>query len=509
MQLGLGELTSQAQDLVAGGDLAGARDLLAPALSAADPSPARSTPELAEAAGLYARILVALGQPHDARPWAAYAYSALTRLYGSDDERTVTAGSALAAILHRVGSHSRAAHLYRLVIDELTAVDGPESQRVLNAHADLATVEHARGDCAGALNRLEEAWELHREVYGDGHPGGIKMLAKLAAMARDCGLPELAADHFALAQELCRAHLSPDHPLVAQVAALAAGTGAGTTAAASVVPPPRSPYEAQLDSDDLLLDGPPWQDNIGTPLTDDMPFSAAHYPPEAAAPDDRPEPVIGTAAADPAAERPGRARGWERLRVLRITRQRRPVDPAVVYRTRESNQLLPVVIAALVILLLGTIAVAAGVALVDGSRSGGGSGSTGAPGATTGPPRTARPSTTAPPATAGPASTVIPSPVVVAPFSPGAAPTGVALNDSRDAITLNWTYPAGATGPVVISGSRRGLEPRPLKELPAGEHSYVVYGLDRNIDFCFSVAIRYDPQTLGRAPTVCTTRTGG
>ncbi|WLS45438.1 tetratricopeptide repeat protein [Micromonospora profundi] len=221
MPSGFGELTDQAQHLVSAGDLAGAQRLLADALTDADPRPANATPELAEAASLQARVLVALGEPHSARGWAAFTYAASTRLHGRSDPRTVAAAATLAAVLHRVGSHSRAARLYQEVIIELTAQDGPESLRVLAAHADLATVEYARGQCTVARDRLQDAWELHREVYGDGHPSGIKMLARLGAMQRDCGQFTEAHDNLALARELSRQHLPADDPLAQQVAALA------------------------------------------------------------------------------------------------------------------------------------------------------------------------------------------------------------------------------------------------------------------------------------------------
>ena len=133
----------------------------------------------------------------------------------------MAAAATLAAVLHRVGSHSRAARLYQEVIIELTAQDGPESLRVLAAHADLATVEYARGQCTVARDRLQDAWELHREVYGDGHPSGIKMLARLGAMQRDCGQFAEAHDNLALARELCRQHLARRRP------AGRAGGGAG------------------------------------------------------------------------------------------------------------------------------------------------------------------------------------------------------------------------------------------------------------------------------------------
>ncbi|MEV0720551.1 tetratricopeptide repeat protein, partial [Asanoa sp. NPDC050611] len=221
MSIGLGDLTARAQDRIHAGDLAGAEELLGNALAKADPSPATATGELALAAALQAKVLLTLGEAHGARGWASYAFSAATRLYGAHDPRTTDTATTLAAVLHRVGAHERAARLYHDVILELSATEGPESARVLAAHADLATVEYARGDCATARTRLEDAWELHREVYGEGHPAGIRMLAKLGAMERDCGRAEDSLAHLALAQELCRTHLPPDHPLVAQVAALA------------------------------------------------------------------------------------------------------------------------------------------------------------------------------------------------------------------------------------------------------------------------------------------------
>ena len=232
MSSGFGDLTVQAHHLVSAGDLAGAQRLLADALTDADPRPANASPELADAAGLQARVLVALGEPHSARGWAAFAYAAATRLYGRADERTITAAATLAAVLHRVGSDARAARLYSDVIIELTARDGPESMRVLAAHADLATVEYARGQCEVARDRLQDAWELHREVYGDDHPSGIKMLAKLGAMERDCGRYADSHEHLTLAEELCRVHLAADDPLAAQVAALSRAARPGPRLAA-------------------------------------------------------------------------------------------------------------------------------------------------------------------------------------------------------------------------------------------------------------------------------------
>src|SRR5882724_10009730 len=116
----LAELTAQAQTLTSAGDLIGAREVLAHVLDpavAADPQ--RATADLAVAAALHARILIALGDPHSARLWAAFAHAAEERLHGPHDERTVAATATHAAVLHRVGNHGRAAQLYHDLVLEL------------------------------------------------------------------------------------------------------------------------------------------------------------------------------------------------------------------------------------------------------------------------------------------------------------------------------------------------------------------------------------------------------
>ncbi|HEX2771341.1 MAG TPA: tetratricopeptide repeat protein [Micromonosporaceae bacterium] len=538
MQLNLDELTAQAHALVDAGDLVGARELLDRALSDADPNPAYTTPELAEAADLYARVLVALGAPQEARKLASYAYSAATRLYGSDDQRTLAAGTALAAILYRVGTHGSrqlSARLYQSLIEELSAVEGPESQRVLYANADLAVLEHLRGESHAALDRMDEAWTQHSEVFGENHPGGIRMLARLGAMERDSGLPELAVEHLALARALSRAHLGSDHPLVAQLTAFMAGSagqrlrdaeGAPLNLGADAppaVPPQRIPYDdAAGVSAEPAYSTQAWPPLIADPLTDDLPFRGEQPPwfveesGVAAEPEVAPDQPAATAAPTgaaagatagaaagaayaEAAREPARpARGWERVRTWRVVRQRRPRSEQALFVPRRGDQgLLPVVIAVLVVVLLGTIAIAAGVALFNDGRADPVVGRTVAPVVTVSPQIT----TVAPNA---PAPTT-----VVAPPPADAPPTGFAINDTRDAVTLNWTYPAGATGPVVISAGLPGREPRVISERPAGTNSYVVHGLPRDTNFCFSVGVRYDAATLSEGPTVCTARAGG
>ncbi|MEU1589066.1 tetratricopeptide repeat protein [Micromonospora sp. NPDC005710] len=550
MSSGFGELTDQAHHLVSSGDLAGAQQLLSDALTDADPRPANATPELAEAASLQARVLIALGEPHSARGWAAFAYAATTRLHGRADPRTVAAAATLAAVLHRVGSHSRAARLYQEVIIELTAQDGPESLRVLAAHADLATVEYARGQCTVARDRLQDAWELHREVYGDGHPSGIKMLARLGGMQRDCGQFAEAHDNLALARELCRQHLPADDPLAAQVAALARAAA--------------NPNHACSDDPPTARDTPVVP-AARVPPPDDGPAESGYHPPAAAThqggavpnprlpsdetvgstggrwstePVDEPSPYPTDPPVPPSVV--GLAGGTEEQPgVYRLHRPATPTDPYAspgpyaspdphspsnpyppsdpysqaepygpvepytpsrllpvpVHRAppEQRNRLVPVLVAGVVVVLLGAAAVIAGVARVDGDDE------------PTPPPASAS-------STAGASASTAPAPNGAAPTSaaaaapPGTPPSAVTLRDTRDSIALKWTYPAGSEGPVVIAGGRTGQTHNIFATLPAGTTSYVIYALNRTNDFCFTIAVAWSTDTVARSKQVCTSR---
>ncbi|WP_433392086.1 tetratricopeptide repeat protein [Micromonospora sp. KLBMP9576] len=536
MPSGFGELTDQAHHLVSAGDLAGAQRLLADALTDADSSPANATPELAEAASLQARVLVALGEPHSARGWAAFAYAATTRLHGRSDQRTVAAAATLAAVLHRVGSWSRAGRLYQEVIIELTALDGPESLRVLAAHADLATVEYARGQCQVARDRLQDAWELHREVYGDGHPSGIKMLARLGAMQRDCGQFAEAHDNLALARELCRQHLPADDQLAAQVAALARAAANPDHACTDTAPVDRDGPFVPAARTPPLGDGPPTAYHpsqpgyrpsgpdpyagpppgpYAEPAADPYAGAPPHAVPTPRQPAEDPPPgwwppdagdqpagdAVPPAVVPLAGGAAGEADGVHRVRPHDAPEepyQPSRLLPVPVHRAppRRNDRLLPFVVGGVAVVLLGTAAVIAGVAGVDGDSA--------PPPAASG---TGTPTATVP--AAGPAGTGTPSaagPTAAAAASPGSPPGAVTLRDSLDSVALRWAYPTGGEGPVVISGGRVGQAQTAFANLPAGTSTFVVYGLNRSTDYCFTVAVVWSTDTIARAQQVCTRR---
>ncbi|MFI5892482.1 fibronectin type III domain-containing protein [Actinoplanes sp. NPDC051513] len=510
----IAELTQRAQTLSSAGDLQGARRVLAGVLDPADAADPRSAdPELALAAALHARILIALGDPHAARLWAAYAHEAEERLHGPRDERTVAAAATHAAVLQRVGHYGRAAQIYERLVHDLTAVDGPDSPRVLAAEADLATAEHAAGHCTSARSRLTGAWVRHRHRHGDAAPAGIKMLARLGAMERECARDAESAEHLALAQELCARYLPADHPLVRQVAALAVAPASGRHVCGRVeqslgprsVPFPRRPTVPDPEQGgDFPPDDPlrPPPDNRPTDPNGTVYQQPLYLADVAQAPGDlngrharadTPPPMPGQRAPGYGPDGRHQTIGSAPASTLAIPPNSERLLPVrtdqPAPRRRQPYLLVAVLIAGIAV----AVAVIA-LTLPDAN------GATGAQ--PTALPSSAPAAATAAPS-AGPASA---GPTTAAPTGDPGAPTGVKLKDNRDSVALSWAYPADAEGPVLVSGGRSGQPLRAFQQLPAGAADYMVYGLNETQNYCFKVSVVYSTDRIAASAPVCTQR---
>ena len=85
-------------------------------------------------------------------------------------------------------------------------------------------------------------------------------------------------------------------------------------------------------------------------------------------------------------------------------------------------------------------------------------------------------------------------------------PDLVAFRTRDDSVSLTWTYPKNAEGPVLISGGRQGTTQRACQQLAAGTGNYVVYGLDEQTNYCFTVAVVYTVNDVAASPQLCTNR---
>jgi hypothetical protein len=256
------------------GDLAGAQELLTELLAALPADPRKARPSQAEAVVLQTGVLLSLGEPHAARGWASYGHLALRRLYGERDRRTLHALGLLAAVLTRVGSHGRAAQRYQNLIEYFSELEGPRSSRVLAARADLATVEHARGQCLAGRSRLTAVIQEHHALFGTADAVGVRMLARLAAMWRDCG--EL--DHAQALLTQAHAYAAGLPSEVHQLLALVATAPADPDHVCSEQPLP----EAQLPPAVLKMPVPVDEDTVLVPVVESpfgRPFSTMSYLP--------------------------------------------------------------------------------------------------------------------------------------------------------------------------------------------------------------------------------------
>ncbi|MEU4688294.1 fibronectin type III domain-containing protein [Actinoplanes sp. NPDC023714] len=511
----LAELTAQAQTLSSAGDLTGAQALLDRVLRDANADPRRATADLAIAAALYARVLIALGDPQAARLWAAFAHAAEERLHGPRDERTIAAAATHAAVLQRIGQHGRAALVYHDLVGALARLDGPEAPRVLAAEADLAIAEHAAGHCGTARARLARAWRHHRETYGDADPAGIKMLARLGAMERECGRDAEAAEHLRLAQELSARHLPADHPLAKQAARLAAAKPTGRHTCGhreQTGGTPFRPFPRRPTVTDPGPSGPaPYPaDAPGMPAADDRPTDpkGSVYPfdgmPE---PDNRPTDPNGGlyqqplylsdvhrlpgdltgrhARADTPPPLPGRKAPdyGDDGKPLPVGTAAPLVPGRKPQRNRSAQPLL------LAAVLAGGVAAAAAVVILTLPDA------DGATEATAPPPPPASPAL-------APSTESAPSPEA----GDRGAPQNVRLRDDGDSVSLQWAYPDGADGPVHLLAGKDGAEPRKFQELAAGASDYVVYSLSETADYCFRVAVDYGSGRIAGSAPVCTRR---
>ncbi|BAL91755.1 hypothetical protein AMIS_65350 [Actinoplanes missouriensis 431] len=518
----LAELTAQAQTLSSAGDLAGARALLDRVLRDANADPRRATADLAIAAALHARVLIALGDPQAARLWAAFAHAAEERLHGARDERTIAAAATHAAVLQRIGQHGRAALVYNDLVGELARLDGPQAPRVLAAEADLAIAEHAAGHCGPARARLARAWRLHREAHGDAAPAGIKMLARLGAMERECGRDAEAAEHLALAQELSSRYLPSDHPLARQAARLSSAKPSGRHACGATEQPggqtggtPFRPFPRRPTvSDPGPVTPPPYPAEApGMPPPDDRPTDprGTVYPiegDEMPPPDNRPTDPNGTvyqqplylsdvhrlpgdltgrhARADTPPPLPGhRAPDYDE------EGKPAPVGTALPVPTEEPRRNRPAHPLLLAAALAGGVAAAAAVVILTLPDADGATGQQAAPPASA-------PLASAPAASA-------PVEKTTAAGEPG-APQNLRLRDNGDSVSLEWVYPKGAGGPVHVAAGKDGAEPRKFQELPAGAADYMVYSLSSTANYCFRVAVEYSADRIADSAPVCTNR---
>jgi hypothetical protein len=542
---------ARARAMVDRRDFPAAQQVLRDLLSRAEGDTARADADQGDAAVLYAAVLLQLGEPHAARGWADHGHTISAMSYGAADRRTLHALGVLAISQHRSGALGRAARHYAQLIALLSVVEGPGSDRTLAARADAATVDHARGLCSNARAQLEEVIDAHQLQHGPTHPLGIRMVARLAGMWRDCGHFDTAHELLARAKSYADStpHADATHRLLAIAGRAPANpehqcgletvepTGSSATNIFPlVVPGPQDlipadrPGVEELSSaegpfSDLHLrdERPPaQQESVYTPQQhSSTPYRATSTPadpypsgpePGYVPPMDWPDDEIFDRGAADAPLSAGRAVAAEPSPAGPIgTADNQPARPAVTtlapmgrphpspaLRQPAAGELRLPVTGLATPVKAGRSPVAVAVAICAAVAAVAALGS-----AVLLARRSDEPATAAQPTGSTTALSPVPTPAAEALQQPV---SNLALTEQNGDVLVTWSYPSAAKGPLVVSVSDLGQPMRPLQSLPAGTERYTVRGLDKGKNYCVTVTMAYGADRMVMATPVCTNR---
>jgi hypothetical protein len=326
-------------------------------------------------------------------------------------------------------------------------------------------------------------------------------------MERECSRDDESRHHLRQAQALCARHLPLDHPLVRQVAAVAAGSASGKHACGQVeqsagpqdapgvqtAPFPRRPTVSEgpdfppADPFRPPPDNRPTDPN-GTVYQQPLYLSDVHRPPGELtgrhARADTPPPMPGQRAPDYGPDGRPEPHGRAPTGTLALPPNSERLRPAVEDEPELPRRRQPFLLAAVLVAGVAAAVVVVVLTLPDANGA-----------------VSPTPSATAGIATSQKAAT--PSPTT--PADPG-SPRNVKLQDNGDSVSLRWTYPENADRPVLVSGGRTGQQPRVFQQLPAGSTEYVVYGLNDSQNYCFSIAVAYSTTNIATSSRICTQR---
>jgi hypothetical protein len=90
--------------------------------------------------------------------------------------------------------------------------------------------------------------------------------------------------------------------------------------------------------------------------------------------------------------------------------------------------------------------------------------------------------------------------------TPAEPPADVKLADAGGSVTITWRDPSGGAVPFIVTGGRLGQPANALDTVPVGRNRSIIYGLNKNFEYCFSVVAVYDTDVVATSARVCTRR---
>ncbi|WP_051854418.1 tetratricopeptide repeat protein [Streptomyces sp. NRRL B-1347] len=179
------------------------------------PSPALFTP-CAAIAGL----ALTLGEPRTAVELYEATLAAVRRELGEDHPDTLAVRGRLAAALYAVGERGRASREGTQVLVDLTRVFGADHPRVISALSDVAhALEGSEDGLPDAINAYGEALRRSRAARGEAHPETQRLWGRLVDAEVRAGNRESAVEVAEEWRSAAADALGTDHPATLRASA--------------------------------------------------------------------------------------------------------------------------------------------------------------------------------------------------------------------------------------------------------------------------------------------------
>jgi serine/threonine protein kinase len=159
-----------------------------------------------------ALVLDSQGQHGEAEKLARESADQASHLLGLRDARTLKARQALWNVLYREGRYSEAEALGRETLNIARSLLGPESPDTAIYSIALAKSDAALGRYSETENLLRGAIAVDMKVFGANHPQTIYAMNHLAATLSESGKPAEAEKVMNQVFDTQRRVLGPDHP---------------------------------------------------------------------------------------------------------------------------------------------------------------------------------------------------------------------------------------------------------------------------------------------------------
>ncbi|MFI8932938.1 SAV_2336 N-terminal domain-related protein [Streptomyces sp. NPDC053474] len=178
------------------------------------------SPQLVLPCAAIADLALTLGRSHTAVELYEVTLAAARRELGEDHPDTLAVRGRLAAALYAAGVRGRASREGTRVLVDLTRVFGPDHPRVISALSDVAhALEGGDETLPDAVNAYGEALRRSRATRGEAHPETQRLWGHLVDVELRAGNPQSAVEAAKEWRSVADEVLGPRHPATLRASA--------------------------------------------------------------------------------------------------------------------------------------------------------------------------------------------------------------------------------------------------------------------------------------------------